>query len=125
MTSLGLWASDDGTGAKLTSQQRDTEKSFLTRRLKELGKALERAVTENLDDISETLNEQVFDNFRPAVESAASEAVPTANKWGGRRDEGGLHFMTYRATVRRSGVYQGASGFQGKRMSRAKHHIRC
>jgi len=37
-TSMNLWASNDGTGAKLSDAQRDTEQKFLSRRLKELEK---------------------------------------------------------------------------------------
>ncbi len=35
-TSLNLWASNDGSGAKLSDAQRDTEHKFLTRKLKDL-----------------------------------------------------------------------------------------
>ena len=114
LTSLGLWSSDDGTGAKLTTQQRDTEKSYLNRRLKELETALEKTVAETLEDVSNTLDEQLFEKFRPAVDAAAASALPTAEQWGGPRDQGGLHWGTYRATVRRQGVFQGAAGLRGE-----------
>lgn len=93
LNSLGLWASDDGTGAKLSSQQRDTEKGFLFRQLKELEKALEKAVTKTLSEVSEHLSDQLFDKFQPAVDAAINDAVPTSNQWGSKRDEGGLHYM--------------------------------
>ena len=113
MNSLGLWASDDGTGAKMTGQQRDAEKTFLQRKLKELEKALEKAVADTLNDVAETLNEQLWDKCQNGITAAASAAVPTSTGWGLHRNADGLHFMTYRATVRRQGVYTGASGFQG------------
>ncbi|CAK4034253.1 Hypothetical predicted protein [Lecanosticta acicola] len=77
-------------GIKLTAQQRDAEKSFLSRTLKELEKALSK--------------------FPSAVQAAANDAVGTATGWGARKDEGGLLWSTYRATVKRNGVFAGASG---------------
>ena len=91
--SLGLWASDDGTGAKLTTQQRDTEKDFLVRRLKELERALEKAVAASLDHIEEHLSDGLFEKFQPAVDTAVQQAVPTSSSWGAKRDQGGLHYM--------------------------------
>ncbi|KAI7665429.1 hypothetical protein KC318_g7127, partial [Hortaea werneckii] len=65
-----------------------------------------------IEDAEATLREQVFDKFAPAVDSAEANALSTADGWGAHRNDGGLHFMTYRATVRRSGVYQGAAGLR-------------
>lgn len=110
LTSLGLWASDDGTGAKLTTKQRDDEKSFLTRELVEFERALEKAVNLTLEDARETLTTNVFDKFNPAIETAARDALPTSSGWGAHRNDGGLFWATYKATVRRQGVYAGASG---------------
>ncbi|KAF7191395.1 Nuclear GTPase SLIP-GC [Pseudocercospora fuligena] len=110
LTSLQLWAGDDGTGTKLSAAQRDSEKAWLARKLKDLEKALDNTVKETLDDGMETLKEQLFDKFGPAVQSATDEALPKARSWGNRKDEGGLLWATYKATTRRKGVFQGASG---------------
>ncbi|KAK5125406.1 hypothetical protein LTR85_000515 [Meristemomyces frigidus] len=112
LTSLGLFASDDGTGAKMTGQQRDAERSFLTRELKRLEKALEKAVSTTMEDVEATLGEQIFDKFAPAVRSAADSAIPTSAGWGAHKNDGGLYWATYKATVRRNGVYQGAAGLR-------------
>ncbi|KAG9597087.1 hypothetical protein KCU86_g8346, partial [Aureobasidium melanogenum] len=74
-TSLALWASNDGSGAKKTDQQRDAEQRFLARKLKDLEKAL-----------------------------------PTSQGWGAHRSEGGLYWATYKAVVRRQGVFTGSGG---------------
>jgi hypothetical protein len=37
-TSLSLWSSNDGSGAKKTDQQKDAEQRFLARKLKDLEK---------------------------------------------------------------------------------------
>ena len=114
LNSLSLWASDDGSGIKLTSQQRDSERGFLNKKLKELEKALQRAVNETLDDVMSALSDQIFDKFQSLVAAAAAAANGTQAGWGAHRDNGGLHFMTYKATTRRQGVYSGASGHRGK-----------
>lgn len=90
LTSLGLWASDDGTGAKMTGQQRDAERGFLKRKLTDLSRALEKAVSDTLEDVEATLGEQIFDKFAPAVQAASTNATPTAAGWGAHRYAGGL-----------------------------------
>ncbi|KAI7088860.1 hypothetical protein KC356_g3005 [Hortaea werneckii] len=112
LTSMALWASDDGSGTKMTGQQRDIERSYLSRELRKLEKDLEKAVDNTIEDAEATLREQVFDKFAPAVNSAEASALGIADGWGKHRNDGGLHFMTYRATVRRNGVYQGAAGLR-------------
>lgn len=81
-TSLGFWASDDGTGTTLTTTQRDVERSFSSKRLKELEKALVQAVDAIINDIGDTLVEHVFDKYKPAVKAAAESAIPTSAGWG-------------------------------------------
>ncbi|KAK3706114.1 hypothetical protein LTR37_012941 [Vermiconidia calcicola] len=110
LNSLELWSSDGGTGVKLTTQQRDAEKGFLARKLKDLEKALDKAVKDTLDDVIDSLDDQLFDKFVPAADAAVAAATPTSDSWGAPKAAGGLHWGTYTATVRRSGVFTGASG---------------
>ena len=90
LNSLSLWSSDDGTGAKLTNQQHDAEKSFLDQRLKELENALEKAVGNALDDCIANLDEHLFEKFGPAADAAAAIATTTSDGWGAHKDDGGL-----------------------------------
>lgn len=108
--SLGLWASDDGTGIKLTATQQDVEKSILSKKLKDLERALEKVVNDIMADATETMAEQLFVKFDPAVHAAAQEALPRSRAWGAPKSDGGLHWMSYKATTRRSGVWAGSSG---------------
>ncbi|PIB00380.1 hypothetical protein CB0940_01806 [Cercospora beticola] len=110
LLSLALWSSDDGTGVKLTTQQQSVEKQYLSRKLKDLEKHLEGVVEDTLKDAVETLHEQLFAKLDPAVQSAITEAEPKAQSWGLPKSAGGLHWGTYRATVRRSGVFSGSAG---------------
>lgn len=112
LNSIGLWASDDGSGANMSLQQRDAEKSFLARKLKDLERGLDRIVKETLQDVADQLSDQIFDGFVPAVQSASDKAVPTASGWGAHRNLGGLYWATYKATCRRNGLFQGASGLE-------------
>jgi len=90
VTSLGLWASDDGTGAKMTGHQRDAERGFLRKKLEELNKRLEKTVNGTLEDVEATLGEQVFDKFPPAADNASLSAIPTSAGWGAPKPDGGL-----------------------------------
>jgi hypothetical protein len=92
ISSLGLWASDDGTGVKMSDKQRDVEKTFLVHRLKELEKALERAVDNALDDCISNLDEQLFDKFGTAADAAAAVALPVSDGWGAHKHDGGLMY---------------------------------
>lgn len=110
LASLSLWAPDDGSGMKMTSQQHASEKSFLTGKLKKLEDALKKTVGNAMDDVVETLREQVFEQFVAATDAATKHALSTADSWGAHRSQGGLFWATYKATTRRYGVYQGAAG---------------
>ncbi|KAK6432460.1 hypothetical protein LTR95_011372 [Oleoguttula sp. CCFEE 5521] len=109
LTSLGLWSSDDGTGLKMTSQQRTDERVFLTDKLKQLGKQLEKRVGEIMDDAMETIHEQIFDTFTGAIDAAKDKSGITSAGWGAHRNDGGLCWSTYKAVVRRYWVYSSAS----------------
>ncbi|KAH0369733.1 hypothetical protein KCU65_g3085, partial [Aureobasidium melanogenum] len=109
-TSLALWSCNDGSGANKTDQQRDAEQRFLARKLKDLEKALEKDVHDTLTEIKETLNENIFENYGTAIDAAANAALPTSQGWGAHRSLGGLYWATYKAVVRRQGVFTGSGG---------------
>ncbi|KEQ76888.1 hypothetical protein M436DRAFT_78624 [Aureobasidium namibiae CBS 147.97] len=109
-TSLSLWSSNDGSGAKKTDQQKDAEQRLLTLKLKDLEKALEKDVSDTLTEIRETMNENIFENYDTAINAAANAALPTSQGWGAHRSLGGLYWATYKAVVRRQGVFTGKGG---------------
>ncbi|KAK8172007.1 hypothetical protein BKA80DRAFT_195350 [Phyllosticta citrichinensis] len=110
LTSMSLWATNDGPSSLISADQRRQEQTFLKQKLEELGKGIEKVVHENLHGMAATLTEHVYANYDKLVQKACEAALPTASGWGAHRSMGGLYWSTYKATVRRHGVYNGSSG---------------
>lgn len=110
LTSLALWAVDDGSSLQMTNHQRLTLKQFISTNLQTLQQALKTAADQTMEDAGDTLEAQLFGHFAKAGRAAAKDAVKTATGWGAPRESGGLFWATYKATVRRHGNFQGASG---------------
>jgi hypothetical protein len=110
LTSLTLWASDDGSNPESSVQQRQMLKVFIASNLEKLRQALKEAVDQIMTDVEDTLTAQLRHKFASAARNAANKALHTSDGWGAPRNEGGLFWATYKATVRRQGVFQGASG---------------
>ncbi|KAF2091800.1 hypothetical protein K490DRAFT_32560, partial [Saccharata proteae CBS 121410] len=110
MNSMELWSSNDGTGVKMSEREKKAEHAFLEKELLKVGRGLDNIVGECLDDMTAVLTEHIYDKYDEIIPKAADAAVPTATGWGAPKHAGGLHFQTYKATVRRNGVYKGASG---------------
>lgn len=114
LNSLGLWASNDGSGVDLTDAQLAAETRFLKTRLKTLEKNLEGAVKECLKDMNDVLAEHIFEHYEQLVELAVKEANETVGKWHrpvnrDNRSLSGYYWATYKAIVRRGGVFSNAN----------------
>jgi hypothetical protein len=81
LNSLRLWASNDGTGMRLSDAALASETRFLKQRLMTLEKSLEKAVKDCLKDMNEALAEHIFENYPELVELAVFEANQTVGKW--------------------------------------------
>ncbi|PBP27375.1 hypothetical protein BUE80_DR001561 [Diplocarpon rosae] len=115
LNSLGLWASNDGTALNLTGAQLATETHSLKLGLQKLEDKLAKAVKQCLKDLTDALAENIFENYEQLVESAISEANATVQAWHGPvnrgdRASGGYYWATYKAIMRRDGVYSNAHG---------------
>ncbi|KAK8221531.1 hypothetical protein IWZ01DRAFT_537433 [Phyllosticta capitalensis] len=110
LTSMSLWATNDGPNAHISADQRRQEQTFLTQKLEELKKSIQKVVRTTLEEMAATVAEHVYGQYPKLIQKACEAAVPTASGWGVHRNMGGLHYSTYKATVRRDGVYNGASG---------------
>lgn len=109
LTTIFLWASDDGTGPQMTDAKKQEQAHYLGKRLADLRKGLEKAVEVCLGSMTRQLQEQVFARMGLLMRQAISSAPTTAQSWGHTKEAGGLHYMTYKALVRRGGVYQSAT----------------
>ncbi|KAJ9627575.1 hypothetical protein H2204_009614 [Knufia peltigerae] len=110
LNSLRLWASNDGTGNNLSDDQLQHEARILKDKLKKLDSALEKAATNVVLGIDCELKEKIYDVFPSATSAAKSLASGTVRQWGApinrdNRAEGGLHWGTYKAVVRRDGCF--------------------
>lgn len=55
------------------------------------------------------MNDQIFDKYLDLIREAIEAAPNTASTWGAHRNDGGLYWATYKAVVRRDGVYHSTS----------------
>jgi hypothetical protein len=67
-------------------------------------------VNDTLTEIKETLNENIFEHYEKAISSASNAALPTSQGWSAHKSLGGLVWATYKAVVRRQGVFTGSRG---------------
>ncbi|THY16227.1 hypothetical protein D6D01_07752 [Aureobasidium pullulans] len=110
LTSVSLYNSDDSSGASKSDLQKDSEQRSLARQLQDLEKALEKDVKDTLTQIREAMNENVFENCNAAINAASNTALPISQGWGAHKSQGGLPWSTYKAVVRRQGVWTGSLG---------------
>jgi hypothetical protein len=90
LTTFSLWASDDGTGLKMTDDDKRKQVRYLEKRLEELERGLEEAVRACLNVMKKEMNEQIFDKYPDLINEAIHAAPETAQKWGAHKSDGGL-----------------------------------
>ncbi|KAI2638238.1 hypothetical protein GGS21DRAFT_510278 [Xylaria nigripes] len=110
VNSMTLWSWNNGSMSSLMHGEKEQEKVYLRKLLGQLNKELESALQRSINLIWKSIEAHVFENIHASVPTAVEAAPQTANSWGAPRSEGGLAWSTYKATVRRMGVYGGASG---------------
>ncbi|KAI5922509.1 Dynamin family-domain-containing protein [Camillea tinctor] len=108
--SMKLWSASNGTMSQLTDSEKRREELHLRKLLDDLEKGFESSVKSAVALLEQTLSEHIYKTFDAYIPSAVNTAVNTADGWGAHRDMGGLRWATYKATVRRNGVYCGAAG---------------
>ncbi|KAF2271929.1 uncharacterized protein EI97DRAFT_240440 [Westerdykella ornata] len=110
LNTFSIWATDEGSGLKLSDEEKKAQVKYLNWRLTELEKGLEKAVEACIKMVKKDIEHQIFDKSPEVIEEAINAAPNTAAGWGAHRNDGGLFYPTYKATVRRDGVYSGAAG---------------
>ncbi|RYP52928.1 hypothetical protein DL768_002024 [Monosporascus sp. mg162] len=110
--SMKLWAANDNTRSTLTDIEKRREEMHLRKLLDDLERGLESSVKESISLLHHTLEEHIYEAFNALIPQAVNNAVGTAKGWGAHRSQGGLYWSTYKATVRRNGVWAGAAGMR-------------
>ncbi|MCJ1384792.1 hypothetical protein MMC17_007910 [Xylographa soralifera] len=115
LNSMNLWASNDGTGANLTPEQRAKEAKFLQKSLENLESGLEKIISTVVKDLKNELADNIYDKYETAVANALIKATQTSSDWGrpvNREDRaaGGYFWSSYKAVCRRNGIYSNAQG---------------
>ncbi|KAL7629638.1 hypothetical protein AAE478_001160 [Parahypoxylon ruwenzoriense] len=108
--SMKLWVASDANQTPLTDTEKRREEMHLRKVLIELEEGFQMSVREAVNLLEESLEEHVYRIFDSSIPRAVDAALPTANGWGAPRALGGMFWATYKATVRRAGVFAGASG---------------
>ncbi|KAI1466884.1 Dynamin family-domain-containing protein [Daldinia caldariorum] len=110
INSMKLWTSNDGTQSTLTDVEKRREEMHLRKLLNDLETGFETSIKESIKLLKESLRDHVYSVFTSSIPAAISAAPTTASGWSAPKQFGGMVWATYKATVRRSGVYTGASG---------------
>ncbi|KAF2710956.1 hypothetical protein K504DRAFT_489918 [Pleomassaria siparia CBS 279.74] len=109
LNTFSLWSSNDGSGLKMTNDEKHKQIIYLRKRLDELEKGLEKAVEICVNTMKREMCEQIFDKYPELIREATDAAPAVTRSWGAHKSEGGLVYPTYKAVVRRDGVYQSAT----------------
>ncbi|KAJ4289692.1 hypothetical protein N0V90_011021 [Kalmusia sp. IMI 367209] len=104
LTTISLWISHDGTGLKMTDDDKCKEIDYLHKEFNKLENGLEQVVADCLGVMKKELREQIFEKYPELISEAVQSAPTISSKWGDR-SQGGLYYMTYKAVVRRGGSY--------------------
>ncbi|CAN9336093.1 unnamed protein product [Alternaria alternata] len=108
LNTFSLWTSDDGTGLQMTKEETQKQVIHLQQRLNELTNGLEAAIRTCVREMRSELQSQIFDKLPELINEAIHTAPATAYAWGDK-DQGGLMWASYKAVVRRDGVFQSAA----------------
>ncbi|KAH9904586.1 hypothetical protein F4778DRAFT_69364 [Xylariomycetidae sp. FL2044] len=110
LNSMKLWVVNGGSQSMLTDVEQRTEMLHLNNLLDGLEKGFESSVRDCIALMKQALTKNIFKRFNSSIPRAVHKAVDTANGWAAPKSHGGLLWSTYKATVRRSGVFHGAAG---------------
>ncbi|KAI0527772.1 hypothetical protein F5B22DRAFT_3364 [Xylaria bambusicola] len=110
LNSLYLWSSRNGAELYLTGEEKETEMRYVTEQVEKLGKCLEEANEQFFKQLKDML-QVLFQYFKDAAVQAHKRSRKIARSWPSqKRGDKGLSCATYKATVRRNGVFSGKSG---------------
>ncbi|KAI0448945.1 hypothetical protein F5B21DRAFT_509652 [Xylaria acuta] len=110
LNSLYLWSSKGGVEFYLTDEEKGVEVGYIKEQVNELEMRL-RVVNEDLSRQLNDILQALFRCFEAATLQASNCAPDIAHRWPShKRGDGGLSCLSYKATLRRNGVFSGKSG---------------
>ncbi|KAK3940378.1 Dynamin family-domain-containing protein [Diplogelasinospora grovesii] len=112
LTSLMLRVTTADNPLKLTVDIRQQELNFLQTTMQTLEQQLKESTEKAMTECRQLLDTSILSKFAPATRVASDTAPVTVESWGRPKNEGGLPFMTYRATCVRNGVFKGKHGLK-------------
>ncbi|KAB2104794.1 hypothetical protein AG0111_0g6933 [Alternaria gaisen] len=92
-------------GLQMTREEIQKQVIHLEQRLNDLTNGLEVAIRTCVREMRSELQSQIFDKLPELINEAIHTAPATAYAWGDK-DHGGLMWSSYKAVVRRDGVFQ-------------------
>ncbi|KAK3333386.1 hypothetical protein B0T19DRAFT_440146 [Cercophora scortea] len=95
---------------KLADEIKEQELKFINGAVAKLQKDCDRLTSHGFLDCEKIIKEWIIDRFNTARRIAANEVLNAVSSWARPKDEGGLPFLTYRATCVREGVFKGCAG---------------
>ncbi|KAI0396243.1 hypothetical protein F5Y17DRAFT_420083 [Xylariaceae sp. FL0594] len=110
VNSVKLWSTSAGTRSSLTDNEILKEAQQIDETLNALRKTLDALLESSMTQIQGFLMKNVSKVVDSSLPRAIEAAPGTAESWGAHRNQGGLLWATYKATVRRNGAFSGASG---------------
>ncbi|KAI1780219.1 hypothetical protein F4818DRAFT_437499 [Hypoxylon cercidicola] len=112
INSMKLWTTNDETQCTLTDGEKRREEMHLRKLLNDLEKGLKASGREAVTMLRRSLDKNIFRVLDSSIPLAVDAATSTAISWGGDKSSGGLAWSTYKAIVRRDGIYGGAKGLR-------------
>ncbi|KAF2006217.1 hypothetical protein P154DRAFT_517885 [Amniculicola lignicola CBS 123094] len=104
-----MWAASDGSGLKLTDDEKRRESHYIEKRLGELESGMEKAVESCISAALDVMTDQIFSKYPDAINESIRAAPAAVGRWHAPRASGGLAWSTYKAIVRRDGTYTSPS----------------
>ncbi|KAI1752357.1 hypothetical protein F4782DRAFT_530612 [Xylaria castorea] len=110
LNSLYLWSSEKGIEDYLTDEEKKAEMGCVREQVNKLEKRLLSANEDLVGQLNDILK-ALFRCFEAAAVHAAGSVPGIVHRWPThKRGDGGLLYMSYKATINRDGVFSGKNG---------------
>ncbi|EUC39737.1 hypothetical protein COCMIDRAFT_45972, partial [Bipolaris oryzae ATCC 44560] len=105
LISFRLWTSDNTLHLPLNEKQKQRHLQFLERKIEELKTGVGDIVHACMEEVRSEVRLQISSRFPELINAAIEVAPKTALAWG-QKAQGGLIWASYKAVVRRDGVFK-------------------